>query len=408
MAVRTVGRYEIGEEIGRGGTAAVYLAYQTDLRRLVALKELSAFSAADPAFARRFVRESWLIASLSHPSIVTVHEYFEASGAPFIVMEYLPAGSLRSRVGALRPVAVAGVLDGMLGGLAHAHAHGIVHRDLKPENVLVTADGDVKLADFGIAKALDSLDTALTLTGTTIGTPAYMAPEQARAGAVGPWTDLYSLGVVAFELIAGKPPFDDADPVSLLLRHVRDDPPPLRRAAPSTPPPLADWVAGLLAKAPEDRPASAAVAREALEEIVLDMLGPRWRRGAAIGAAAAGPVPASARSTGAIEPMAAATTIPPRVPLPTSATAPPRWRRRWRALLAVVLIGWTIAALLMAAAAALRSTPAPLPGLQPAAGTTPGRAEPAAAPRPRTQPARGVGDSRSDDPSDDAPDGAEP
>ncbi len=252
MAVtRTVvGRYEIREEIGRGGTATVFLACQTDLRRLVALKELSAFSAADPGFARRFVRESQLTASLSHPSIVTVHDYFEADGAPFIAMEYLPNGSLRSRAGALSLGRIAGVLESMLGGLAHAHAREIVHRDLKPENVLVTADGGVKIADFGIAKALDSVDTRLTVTGTTIGTPTYMAPEQALAGEIGPWTDLYSVGIVAFELIAGATPFGDAEPVAILLRHVKDKPPPLTLAAAGTPQPLSDWVARLLEKAP--------------------------------------------------------------------------------------------------------------------------------------------------------------
>ena len=233
MAVtRTVvGRYEVREEIGRGGTATVFLACQTDLRRLVALKELSAFSASDPGFARRFVRESQLTASLSHPSIVTVHDYFEADGAPFIAMEYLPNGSLRSRAGALSLGRIAGVLESMLGGLAHAHAREIVHRDLKPENVLVTADGGVKIADFGIAKALDSVDTRLTVTGTTIGTPTYMAPEQALAGEIGPWTDLYSVGIVAFELIAGATPFGDAEPVAILMRHVKDKPPPLTLAA---------------------------------------------------------------------------------------------------------------------------------------------------------------------------------
>src|SRR5215207_5290160 len=228
MTRTIVGRYEIREEIGRGGTATVYLAYQTDLRRRVALKELSALSAADPTFARRFVRESWVSASLSHPNLVTVHDYFEADGAPFIAMEYLPNGSLRSRVGVLSLGQVAGVLEAMLGGLAHAHARGVVHRDLKPENVLVTADGGVKIADFGIAKALDSVETALTVTGTTIGTPAYMAPEQALAGEIGSWTDLYSVGVMAFELFTGRTPFHAADtPMAMLLRHINE---PMPRA----------------------------------------------------------------------------------------------------------------------------------------------------------------------------------
>jgi serine/threonine protein kinase len=462
---RTVGRYEIREEIGRGGTATVYLACQTDLRRFVALKELSAFSAADPTFARRFVRESWVSASLSHPNVVTVHDYFEADGAPFIAMEYLSNGSLRSRVGALSLGRVAGVLEAMLGGLGHAHAHGVVHRDLKPENVLVTADGDVKIADFGIAKALDSLETALTVTGTTIGTPAYMSPEQAMAGEIGPWTDLYSLGVMAFEMIAGRPPFGDAEPVAILLRHVKDAPPPLTVVAPSTAPALSDWVGRLLEKAPEDRPSSAAEAWEALEEIVLDTLGPRWRRMARLPPQeATQPRPTSARTpsteppsttTGAprslhtVAPLAVAEdprladTVPPRLPVEAPAAAPAaaapaaaaraRGRHGWRIVVALILVGWALAVLLIGALSGLRSGGSPSSGVQPAATTTTtpaaaGSGDPAAeatataTPAPATTatptptPAAtatprddsGVGDSRSDDPSDDEPDRGEP
>ena len=445
MAVtRTVvGRYEIREEIGRGGTATVYLACQTELRRLVALKELSAFSAADPVFARRFVRESQVSASLSHPSLVTVHDYFEADGAPFIAMEYLPNGSLRSRVGMLPPAGVAGVLEAMLGGLAHAHAHGVVHRDLKPENVLVTADGGVKIADFGIAKALDSVETALTVTGTTIGTPAYMAPEQAVAGQIGPWTDLYSVGVMAFEMIAGHTPFGDAEPVAILLRHVKDAPPPLTQVAPSTAPALSDWVARLLAKKPEHRPGSATVAWDALEEIVLDALGPRWRRHARLteteATLALARTPPTRRLTGAGAVAAESDprlmeTVPPRLPPiepPAAAAAPAAARTRgrpfWRTALIAILLGWTIAVLLVGAMSGLRKSPSQ-PAVQPAATTTaePARssspagspatpvatptatATPAATPAPHAANARGVGDSRSDDPSDDEPDRGEP
>ena len=134
-----VGRYELLRELGRGGTATVYLARQTDLNRVVALKELSALPVSDPSTARRFVRESRLAGSLNHPNIVTVHDFFEHHGTPYIAMEYLERGSLRPLVDAQLTFAqVAGVLDGMLAGLSHAHEHGIVHRDLKPENLMVT------------------------------------------------------------------------------------------------------------------------------------------------------------------------------------------------------------------------------------------------------------------------------
>jgi Protein kinase domain len=437
----TVNRYELRGEIGRGGTATVHLACQTDLRRPVALKELSAFAAADPGAARRFVRESRLSASLSHPSIVTVHDFFEADGIPFIAMEYLPNGSLRSRVGGLALERFAGVLEATLGGLTHAHARGIVHRDLKPENLLVSAEGGVKIADFGIAKALDSVETRLTVTGTTIGTPAYMAPEQALAGEIGPWTDLYALGIVAFELIAGHTPFGDAEPVAILMRHVNDQPPPLTLVAPSTPRPVSDWVAGLLAKDPSDRPASAAEAWESLEEIVLAALGPRWRRGALLSAAA--DTPATQRmvtnSRPAVTDPQLAATVTPRAPVPVAvASTPARKRPFWAVAVGLIVAGWALAALAMSALsgpggdgrtpAATRVPTAPATETPDAVATeTPGtRATPRAKVKPRgtatptataspaptataaPRPASGVGDSRSDDPSDDEPDSGEP
>ena len=151
---RTVGRFEILREIGRGGMAVVYLARQNDLDRLVALKELPAFHAADSDFAERFLRESRIAGSLSHPNIVTVHDYFDVEGTPYISMEYLERGSLRPHMRNMSLPQVAGVLEGLLAALDHAHARGIVHRDLKPENLLLTRQGSVKVADFGIAKAI--------------------------------------------------------------------------------------------------------------------------------------------------------------------------------------------------------------------------------------------------------------
>jgi serine/threonine protein kinase len=280
---RTVGRYELVGEIGHGGMATVYLARQLELGRSVALKELAAFGVRDPALADRFVRESRLAGSLSHPNVVHVYDYFEAEGTPYIAMEYLERGSLRPCVGALTLPQVAGVLEGLLAGLTHAAARGVVHRDLKPENVLITGEGAVKIADFGIAKALDQVGASRvhTVTGSTIGTPAYMAPEQALAGEIGPWTDLYSLGVMAYEMLAGRLPFDPSTPaMALLMRHVNDPVPPLREAAPQVGPHLAAWVERLLSKAPADRPQGPSAAWDELEEIVLDTCGPRWRRDA--------------------------------------------------------------------------------------------------------------------------------
>src|SRR5215207_8565649 len=183
--------------------AMVYLARQTDLDRFVALKELAAFHASDAAFAQRFLRESRVAGSLSHPNIVTVHDYFEHDGRPYIAMEYVERGSLRPFVGHLTLAQIGGVLEGLLAGLALAGQNGIVHRDLKPENLMVTADGRVKIADFGIAKATGQIPTGafVTATGTTVGTPVYMAPEQAMGHEVGPWSDLYSVGCMAVRAV---------------------------------------------------------------------------------------------------------------------------------------------------------------------------------------------------------------
>ena len=285
VVLRKVGRYEILREVGRGGTAVVYLARQTQLERRVALKELAAFHAADPAFAERFLREARLAGSLNHPNIVTVHEYFEHDGVPFIAMEYFERGSLRPLVGQLTLTQVAGVLEGVLSGLTVAETRGIVHRDLKPENVMVTSGGGVKITDFGIAKALQASpgSASLTSTGSTVGTPAYMAPELALGNEIGPWTDLYGLGVMAYELLVGNVPFDRAEmPIAILLRHVHEAVTPLRSVRPELDPRLSEWVERLLAKDPADRPRNATQASEELEEVLIRILEPRWRRDAAL------------------------------------------------------------------------------------------------------------------------------
>ena len=214
--------------------------------------------------AERFSREARVAGALSHPNIATVFEAFEHEGVPYIAVEYLERGSMRPLVKSLSLPQTVGVLEGLLAGLAHAHARGVVHRDLKPENILITDGGAMKIADFGIAKAYNQVWTANypTATGMAIGTPAYMAPEQALGRGIGPWTDLYAAGVIAFELITGRLPDGSC--------------------APGGDPALARWVARLLRTDPEERIASAALAHEQLEEIALAALGPRWRRDAAL------------------------------------------------------------------------------------------------------------------------------
>src|SRR3954451_13307907 len=177
--VRTVGRYGIVRELGRGGMGVVWLAWQDELERHVALKELSAFHTSDPMFARRFVRESRLGGSIAHANVVTVLDGFEHEGTPYIAMEYLERGSLRPWIGRMTMAQIAGVLEGILAALDHAEQHGIVHRDLKPENVLVTRHGQVKVTDFGISTASIPRSATRTYARSRVGTPTYMGPEQA-------------------------------------------------------------------------------------------------------------------------------------------------------------------------------------------------------------------------------------
>ena len=322
--MRTIGRYELVRKIGSGGMASVYLARQLDLDRMVALKELSTLRTPDPSFARRFLREARLAGSLNHPNIVTVHDYFEADGVPHIAMEYLERGSLRRYMNGLTLANIGGVLEGVLAGLAHAERQRIVHRDIKPENLLVTVEGRVKIADFGIAKATNALEegTLVTRAGLTVGTPNYIAPEQAMAGELGPWTDLYSVGITTFELLTGRTPFGDSgDAMAIALRQVNEPVPRVSDVTPLVPAWLSDWVAWLVAKDPAQRPQSAARAWDALEEVLIAMLGPRWARSASLNPPAEQPTlpPADPRL---------APTVPPRFVGPTAPTAAAKPRRR--------------------------------------------------------------------------------
>ena len=278
---RRVGRYQIIRQIGRGGMAIVYLARQETLERDVALKELSSFHASAPEMAQRFLQESRLAGSLNHPNIVTVLEYFEDDGVPYIAMEYVRRGSLRPYVSRLSTAQFVGVMEGVLAGLAHAETHGIVHRDLKPENIMVTADGRVKITDFGIAKATAAAGTGVFLTaaGTTVGTPTYMAPEQAMGRDIGIWTDLYSVGVMAWEHVVGRVPFHDSEvPMVILTRQLNEEIPAAVSVNPDADPDLSDWIDKLLVKDPVKRAQSPALVWDDLEEIIINRLGPRWRR----------------------------------------------------------------------------------------------------------------------------------
>ena len=281
--MREIGRYRVEREIGRGGMAVVYLARQFDLDRAVALKELAGLHAANATATTRFVREARLAGSLNHPNIVTVYEYFEHGGIPYIAMEFLPRGSLRPLVGALSLPQVIGVLDGILAGLAHADAHRIVHRDLKPENIMRSDDGGVKIADFGIAKAHDEVAIAnLTPAGEFVGAPAYVSPEQVLGLPATAASDLYAVGVIAYELLTGDVPFAGASAASaFLIRKVNERPPALRSRRPELDRGLAECVDRLLEREPGSRPSIQEV-RDSLEDVSERVIGTRWRREAVL------------------------------------------------------------------------------------------------------------------------------
>ncbi len=264
-AHRSVGCYEVLRPIGWGEAASVWLARDRHHDREVALKEVTALRSIDRSKVQRFLQESRRAGPMSHPNIVTVYDRLEADGAPCIAMEYLPRGSLRRYCGRLAPAQIVGVLEGVLSGLAHAEVRGVVHRDLKPENILITADGRVKIADFGIVTAVQAVCTwaGIGATVTAIGTKAYMPPEQTAGHPVGPWTDLYAVGVIAHEMLVGRLPSQDL---------------PLTAAQPA----LRRWMQDLLAPDPHRRISSAYVAWDSLEEVAIDLWGPRWRRDARV------------------------------------------------------------------------------------------------------------------------------
>jgi eukaryotic-like serine/threonine-protein kinase len=267
------GRYRLGEPVASGGAGQVWRAVDLVLERPVAVKLLWPEAAGDPEARARFRAEARNTSRLSHPAVAQVYDYGEhgSPSVPFLVMELVDGPSLAEMLasGPLGPGQVVDVIAQVAAGLHAAHSAGLVHCDIKPANLLITADGRVKITDFGIARAVQAAQAGhLTQTGMVMGTAQYVSPEQASGLRVTHASDVYSLGVVAYECLAGAPPFAAEALIALALAHVRDVPPPL---PPSVPPLVCDMVMRMLAKRPEDRPASArAVAERAA--ILRDML----------------------------------------------------------------------------------------------------------------------------------------
>ena len=249
------GRYDVGDVVGAGGMSTVYKALDRLLERTVALKVLHPQYEHDAEHAQRFRNEARAVAQLSHPNIVTVIDRGQSDGHQFIVFEYVEGENLKQLLAGRGPLPVQRALELTLqvaAGLAFAHARGIVHRDVKPQNVLVAVDGSAKVTDFGIARSLD-LELGFTQTGTVLGTSGYLSPEQATGMPVTAATDVYSLGVVLFELLTGDVPFPGENLVAVAMRHLNEAPPSVRERRPDAPLRLAAAVERALAKDPAER-----------------------------------------------------------------------------------------------------------------------------------------------------------
>jgi serine/threonine protein kinase len=305
-------RYRLDHRIGSGGMAEVFAGTDLVLERRVAVKRLSRALAGDAVAHRRFQREARALASTHDPNVVGVFDVGEDQDGPYLVMELVNGETLRSvldREGRLEPARALTIAAAVAQGLAAVHAHGVVHRDVKPSNVFVTDDEQVKIGDFGIARIAEG--AAVTRTGEVLGSAAYIAPEQVTGGKVGPPADLYGLGCILFEMLAGRPPFEGSDPMALTYRHIHEKPPRLDGIRQGIPPPVAGLVEHLLAKDPGDRPVSAEDARQQLVEAATGLY--EHVPDEAATEPLAPPALEAAATTEQLEPTPAAP-LPPKVP----------------------------------------------------------------------------------------------
>jgi eukaryotic-like serine/threonine-protein kinase len=262
-------RYVLGEFLGSGGMGEVYLAHDGVLERAVALKVLRSQYVRDEEFAERFRREARSAASLSHPHIVQVYDKGETEdGTSYIAMEYVPGGTLKEQIVRRGPFAdreTAAVGAQIADALGAAHERGVIHRDIKPQNVLVTASGDLKVTDFGLARAASAVTSSAT--GVIFGTAGYISPEQALGEPVGPRSDLYSLGVILYEMLTGELPFTADNSIAVCMKHVTEPPQPPKHLNPEISDGMDALVVKLLAKNPAGRYASATELLDDLERV---------------------------------------------------------------------------------------------------------------------------------------------
>jgi tRNA A-37 threonylcarbamoyl transferase component Bud32 len=362
----TLGKYRLIEKVGQGGMAQVYKAYQADLDRYVAVKVLHPHLIGDADFAARFRREARAIAALEHPHIVRVYDFDADRGVAFLVMERLEGQSLKTVLRELgcgermMPlVEIECIVGALADALDHAHRQGLVHRDVKPSNVIITAGGRPVLTDFGIARMLEG-STAITESGGTLGTPAYMSPEQCKGETGDARSDIYALGVLLYQLCTGRVPYDADTPYAVILKHISSPLPSPRSQRPDLPEPVERVILKAMAKEPGDRYQTAGEMGRALE--------------AAVGGVAPAPSPRDASR--------------PPVLAKLSGAVRALWGNRVVRVTTLVLVTVLVCAAILLATRAARIdrylasvTPSPIPTAVP-----PGTSVPSATPKPTATP----------------------
>lgn len=272
------GRYRVDAKIATGGMSTVYRGLDVRLDRPVALKVMDARYAGDSQFLTRFQREARAVARLKDPGLVAVYDQGLDGSHPFLVMELIEGGTLRELLrerGPMPPHAAAAVLRPVLGGLATAHRAGLVHRDVKPENVLISDDGEVKLVDFGLVRAV--AEAGITSTSVILGTAAYLSPEQVSTGAADARSDVYAVGILAYELITGTTPFTGDNPLTVAYQRMDQDVPPPSAAISGVPPQFDQFIARATAQNPDARFADAEEMAEDLDAIAAELALPKFR-----------------------------------------------------------------------------------------------------------------------------------